>query len=126
MHLIPCSSHSSGVGGNHEHVRCLQERWRYASYLSRTKPSLSSPLLGYELVTPPLDGMILPGITRDSVLSLARDHASGQNKLSELSDKLTVSERRVTMKEIKFASENGSLAELFGAGMYASTSSDKC
>ncbi|KAF9067997.1 branched-chain amino acid aminotransferase II [Rhodocollybia butyracea] len=29
-----------------------------------------------ELVTPPLDGMILPGVTRDSVLALARDHAS--------------------------------------------------
>ncbi|KAF8922338.1 branched-chain amino acid aminotransferase II [Mucidula mucida] len=74
---------------------------------------------GYELVTPPLDGMILPGITRDSVLSLAREHVSGQKKLAELSDKLIVSERRVTMGEVKAASENGTLAELFGAGTAA-------
>lgn len=60
--------------------------------------------------------MILPGITRDSVLSLAREHVSGQKKLAELSDKLIVSERRVTMGEVKAASENGTLAELFGAG----------
>jgi branched-chain amino acid aminotransferase len=32
-----------------------------------------SPLDGVtELVTPPLDGTILPGVTRDSVLALAR------------------------------------------------------
>lgn len=27
---------------------------------------------GVELVTPPLDGTILPGVTRDSILALAR------------------------------------------------------
>lgn len=69
-----------------------------------------------ELVTPPLDGMILPGVTRDSVLSLARDHMSGKNPLPKLPDKLIVSERPVTMKEVKEASESGALVELFGAG----------
>jgi len=28
-----------------------------------------------ELVTPPLDDVVLPGVTRDSVLRLARDQA---------------------------------------------------
>lgn len=69
-----------------------------------------------ELVTPPLDGMILPGVTRDSVLALARDHASGVKRLANLPDKLIVSERPVTMKEVKEASQSGSLVELFGAG----------
>ena len=72
---------------------------------------------GYELVTPPLDGMILPGVTRDSVLTLAREHSSSSNRLSGLPNDLTVSERSVTMREVKEASETGKLVELFGAGM---------
>ena len=71
----------------------------------------------YELVTPPLDGMILPGVTRDSVLALAREHSSNTNRLSGLPDDLTVSERPVTMREVEEASETGKLVELFGAGM---------
>lgn len=72
-----------------------------------------------ELVTPPLDGMILPGVTRDSVLTLAREHIEGKNRLEGLPDKLEVSERPITMQEVKMASENGSLGELFGAGTAA-------
>ncbi|KAG6832201.1 hypothetical protein H0H92_004166 [Tricholoma furcatifolium] len=73
----------------------------------------------YELVTPPLDGMILPGVTRDSVLTLARDHVSGKYELPNLPAKLIVSERPVTMKEVKEASASGNLVELFGAGTAA-------
>ncbi|THH08726.1 hypothetical protein EW145_g2514 [Phellinidium pouzarii] len=69
-----------------------------------------------ELVTPPLDGMILPGVTRDSVLSLARKHASGKNKLDGLTSDFIVSERPVTMSEVKAAAEANKLVELFGAG----------
>ena len=72
---------------------------------------------GYELVTPPLDGMILPGVTRDSVLTLAHEHSSNSNRLLNLPDELTVAERPVTMREVKEASETGKLVELFGAGM---------
>jgi branched-chain amino acid aminotransferase len=60
--------------------------------------------------------MILPGVTRDSVLALARDHASGVKRIATLPDKLIVSERPVTMNEVKEASQSGSLVELFGAG----------
>lgn len=73
-------------------------------------------LLGMELVTPPLDGMILPGITRDSVLTLAREHISGENRLANLPKNLIVTERPVTMKEVRDASKSGNLVELFGAG----------
>lgn len=83
-------------------------------------------LLATELVTPPLDGMILPGVTRDSVLSLARDHVSGVKRLPNLPDNLVVSERPVTMKEVKEASRSGSLVELFGSGMLMYNRSTDC
>jgi branched-subunit amino acid aminotransferase/4-amino-4-deoxychorismate lyase len=71
---------------------------------------------GFELVTPPLDGMILPGVTRDSVLVLAREHVKGVRRLAGFADNLVVSERPVTMLEIKNAAQSGRLVELFGTG----------
>lgn len=70
-----------------------------------------------ELVTPPLDDIILPGVTRDSVLALARDHASGKNPIAGFSGTLEVSERPITMKEVKAKAEAGNLLEVFGTGM---------
>lgn len=60
--------------------------------------------------------MILPGVTRDSVISLAKDHASGNLVLDGLPEKFTVVERPITMKEVQEAAENGSLVEMFGTG----------
>ncbi|CAI5981809.1 unnamed protein product [Closterium sp. NIES-64] len=60
---------------------------------------------GVELVTPSLDGMILPGVTRDSVLQLAR--AWGD---------MDVSERPIRLKEIRQAHKEGRLLEIFGTG----------
>jgi len=71
------------------------------------------------LVTPPLDGMILPGVTRDSVLTLARDHASGKHMIPGLPDNLVVEERGVTMKEVKEQVAQGNIVELFGTGTAA-------
>lgn len=64
-------------------------------------------LIEDELVTPPLEGTILPGITRDSVLQLARDFG------------YQVSERRLTIDEVIRASESGTLRESFGTGTAA-------
>lgn len=75
--------------------------------------------LAIELVTPPLDDIILPGVTRDSVLALARNHVSGKTKVPELTDKLVVSERSVAMKEVKDAAQAGTLVEFFGTGAYS-------
>ncbi|KAJ3172389.1 hypothetical protein HDU87_007893 [Geranomyces variabilis] len=61
-----------------------------------------------ELVTPPLDGTILPGVTRDSILSLTRSWGE-----------FTVSERAVTMREIATACDEGRVLEAFGAGTAA-------
>jgi branched-chain amino acid aminotransferase len=66
--------------------------------------------------------MILPGVTRDSVLALGRAHTSGAQRLS-LPDKLVVNERQVPMKEVQEAAQNGSLVELFGAGVLRQLSS---
>ncbi|KAF9651969.1 branched-chain amino acid aminotransferase II [Thelephora ganbajun] len=71
------------------------------------------------LVTPPLDGMILPGVTRDSVLTLARDHASGERPIPGLPSNLVIEERGVTMAEIKSSIEKRELVELFGTGTAA-------
>ncbi|KAF4969356.1 hypothetical protein FSARC_3431 [Fusarium sarcochroum] len=62
-----------------------------------------------ELVTAPLDGTILEGVTRDSVLSLARERLEGWK----------ISERKYTMKELAEASREGRLIEAFGAGTAA-------
>lgn len=61
-----------------------------------------------ELVTPPLDGTILPGITRDSILELCK-------KWGEFE----VAERKFTIQEMMEASKEGRLMEAFGAGTAA-------
>src|SRR5260221_5843060 len=70
-----------------------------------------------ELVTPPLDDVILPGVTRDSVLCLARDHASGKNPILGVPKNLAVSERYINMGEVLEAVEKDSLLEIFGTGV---------
>ena len=63
--------------------------------------------IGGELCTPPLTGTILPGITRDSILTLARSFG------------LTVRERPISIGEIESAASNGILSEAFGTGTAA-------
>lgn len=72
-----------------------------------------------ELVTPPLNGMILPGVTRDSILALARGHAHGSAKVPGLPDKLRVVEREMTIHEFQALSDKGTVQEVFGAGTAA-------
>jgi len=72
-----------------------------------------------ELVTPPLDNMILPGVTRDSILAIAREHASSEKHIPGLPHTLKVSERGITMKEVLKAKSEGRLLEIFGSGTAA-------
>lgn len=73
-----------------------------------------SPL---ELVTAPLTrGDVLPGVTRDSIISLCRNDKELQGTFSQ---KLEVTERWVTMKELVLAEKEGRLVESFGAGTAA-------
>ena len=59
------------------------------------------------LVTPPLEGTILPGITRNSVLQLARHWG------------MTVEERRISIDEVIETAKTGDLTESFGTGTAA-------
>ena len=61
-----------------------------------------------ELLTPPLGDIILDGVTRKSVLELARERlTNGVNGL----ERLDVAERQITMGEIIDASREGRLLE---------------
>ena len=59
-----------------------------------------------EIITAPLDGTILPGVTRDSILALARE------RLPEYK----VTEELFTMPQVVKAADEGRLHEMFGAG----------
>jgi len=63
--------------------------------------------IGDEIITPPLTGTILPGVTRDSTLALLRKWG------------LKVSERQVSIDEVVEAHERGKLDEVWGTGTAA-------
>jgi branched-chain amino acid aminotransferase len=60
--------------------------------------------VGETVLTPPLNGSILAGITRDSVITLLREQG------------VDVQERSITLAEIEEAHDKGTLAEVFGTG----------
>ena len=64
-------------------------------------------VVGDELVTPPLDGTILPGITRDSVIKLAESWG------------VRVAQRPIAIDEVFAASKDGRLTEAFATGTAA-------
>ncbi len=64
-------------------------------------------LIGDELITAPLTGTILPGVTRDSVIRLAGSWG------------VKVSERRLSMDEIMAAIVGGTMREAFASGTAA-------
>ncbi len=64
-------------------------------------------VIGGKLVTPPTGTTILDGVTRDSILHLAREWG------------MEVEERRISVQEIIAATEKGTLNEAFGAGTAA-------
>ena len=63
--------------------------------------------IGDEVITPSLDGSILPGITRNSVIHLLKHWG------------IKVSERKLPVQELFEASAAGKLAEAFGTGTAA-------
>ena len=64
-------------------------------------------VIGDEVVTPELQGSILPGITRKSALEVCKSWG------------YKVSERRISIQEIADAYDNGLLKEVFGTGTAA-------
>ncbi|HET9486766.1 MAG TPA: branched-chain amino acid aminotransferase [Chryseosolibacter sp.] len=65
-------------------------------------------VLGGKLVTPKLNSAILEGVTRDSILTLAKDMAI-----------FPVEERRISIDEVKEGLVKGTLTEAFGTGTAA-------
>jgi branched-chain amino acid aminotransferase len=64
-------------------------------------------IINDEIITAPLTGSVLRGITRDSVIQLGKDWG------------LKVSERKISIHEILDAAKNGQLREAFGTGTAA-------
>ena len=64
-------------------------------------------VIGDELITAPLKGTILPGVTRDSVIQLAKSWG------------VKVMERRLSMDEVMAAIADGTLQEAFASGTAA-------
>lgn len=63
--------------------------------------------IGDTLLTAPHNDRILNGVTRRSVIQMAKDHG------------IPVEERRVSVKELNEAARNGELKEIFGSGTAA-------
>jgi branched-chain amino acid aminotransferase len=63
--------------------------------------------IGNEVITPPLAGSILDGVTRNSILTLLRDWG------------VTASERPITIDEVMQAGRDGTLSEMWGTGTAA-------
>jgi branched-chain amino acid aminotransferase len=64
-------------------------------------------VINQEIVTPALSGSILPGITRDSVIALAKHWG------------VKVTERKISIDEVISAHNSGKLNEIFGSGTAA-------
>ncbi|XP_053575057.1 branched-chain-amino-acid aminotransferase, cytosolic [Bombina bombina] len=93
-------------------VGCQQVLWLYGEDHQITEVGTMNLFLYWinedgeeELATPPLDGIILPGVTRQSILDLAR-------KWGEFK----VSERYLTMTDLITALKEARVKEMFGSG----------
>jgi branched-chain amino acid aminotransferase len=64
-------------------------------------------VIGGVAITPPLSGTILPGVTRDSVLTLLREMS------------VSLEERAISVDEVLASHANGTLQEAFGIGTAA-------
>ncbi|MED6270729.1 branched-chain-amino-acid aminotransferase [Characodon lateralis] len=91
---------------------CQQVLWLYGEDHQITEAGTMNIFLHWinddgdeELATPPLDGIILPGITRQSILDLTKKW-----------DEFKVSERYLTMGQLYSALKQQRLKEMFGSG----------
>jgi branched-chain amino acid aminotransferase len=108
------------VGGNYgaglkaqEHAAkrgCAQVLWLGAlehSYVEEIGAANAFFKIGDEVITAPLLGTILPGVTRASVIELLKKW------------NIKISERRLRISEVVEASKNGTLKEIFASGTAA-------
>jgi len=102
---------ASLIAGEKAHQKgCDQVLWldaEYRKYVEEVGSMNIMFVIDDVIVTPPLDGTILPGITRDSVLTIARDKG------------FKVDERNITVDEIIDSAKSGAMTEAFGTGTAA-------
>lgn len=94
---------------------CAQVLWLFGEDLKITEVGTMNQFFVWrnkmgikEVVTAPLDGVILAGVTRDSILSMLREE-----------DEYKVTERNYTLTEVIEAIQEGRLLEAFGSGTAA-------
>lgn len=120
VRAAPGGTGSAKVGGNYagslkaqkraNALGCEQVLWLDAiehSYVEEIGTSNAFFVIGDEIITAPLSGTILPGITRDSVITLLKKWG------------LPVSERRLKIDDVLNAADDGSLKEVFATGTAA-------
>jgi branched-chain amino acid aminotransferase len=100
------------VGGAEEakHAGFTQVLWLdgvHRKYIEEVGTMNIMLKIGDEVITPPLAGTILAGVTRDSALTLMREWG------------VRVSERPVTIDEVREAAHRGTLREVWGTGTAA-------
>ena len=89
---------------------CAQVLWTDAKehrYIEEVGTSNLFVKIGDEVITAPLEGTILPGVTRDCVIAILKDKG------------IPVIERKLSVDEIKDAAAKGTLEEAFGTGTAA-------
>ena len=96
---------SSAMRRGYTQVLWLDSKER--KYIEEVGTSNIFFLINDELVTPPLGGTILPGVTRDSIIQLAKHWG------------LKIVERRITIDEVTAAVGDRSLQEVFASGTAA-------
>ena len=101
------SLYASRIATNMGYTQVLWLDAREKKYVEEVGTSNIFFVIGDELITPPLGGTILPGVTRNSVITLA----------SYLGIK--VAERPLTIDEVIDAIEKGTLKESFASGTAA-------
>jgi len=79
----------------------------HRNYLEEVGTMNAWVVINGELITPPLEGSILAGVTRECVLELARSWG------------VPTSERKLGLDEVLAAAQRGTLQEIFGCGTAA-------
>ena len=102
-----CSLFASRLATNRGYTQVLWLDAVENKYIEEVGTSNIFFVIGDEMVTPPLAGTILPGVTRNSVIKLAR-HLG-----------IKVVERPISIHEVIIAAGNGSLKEAFASGTAA-------
>ena len=101
------SLYASTLAGKKGYTQVLWLDAKENRYVEEVGTSNIFFLIGDELITPPLRGTILPGVTRDSVLRLTRDWG------------MKVVERPITIDEVVNACNSGTTREIFATGTAA-------